>query len=274
METLKIAEATLQEQLRIIASVAFEANRQYCEMIGGKPYNPDWTQVEQDVRNGMVAAVKNTLDNPPMTLQESHDRWVKARVDAGWAHGPMLDAKRKKHPNIVDFASLPPQEQLKDLLFLSVVNGFGAFLGLFPVLEKPDLETKEVIPEGDLKVKGDLIVDGEIISKGNVTAMAGEEVKPDLPEGNGSLEAAAAGQDPDAELKDQAGNVINGDEEVPDPKPETEGDPGSGNVPTPGPTQPAKPPQDNSTSATKMEAEKAKKPAAKPKAKAKAKPKK
>jgi hypothetical protein len=129
METMKIKTIDEGMQMSVIASVAFEANRQYCEMIGGKAFNPSWTEVSQDVRNTLLEAVKVALTDKIISAELSHLRWMNVRIEQGWTKGPRYDPYRKIHPNLVGFKELPVQEQLKDILFLAIVNSLGAALG-------------------------------------------------------------------------------------------------------------------------------------------------
>jgi len=126
---MKIKTIDENMQMMVIASVAFEANRQYCEMIGGKAYNPAWTEVGQDVRDALIESVKVALTDKIVSAELSHLRWAAVRVEAGWSIGPRFDPYRKTDPNLVPFRELSVQEQLKDILFLAIVNSLGAALG-------------------------------------------------------------------------------------------------------------------------------------------------
>ena len=126
---MKIKTVDENMQMMVIASVAFEANRQYCEMIGGKAFNPDWTEVDQSVRDSLIEAVKVALTDKIVSAELSHLRWMNVRIEQGWSFGPRLDPHRKTSPNLVPFRELSVQEQLKDILFLAIVNSLGAALG-------------------------------------------------------------------------------------------------------------------------------------------------
>lgn len=179
METMKIKTVDEGMQMSVIASVAFEANRQYCEMIGGKAFNPSWTEVGQDVRDALIESVKVALMDKIVSAELSHLRWAAVRVEAGWSIGPRFDPHRKTDPNLVPFRELSVQEQLKDILFLAVVNSLGAALGYREFDDDP--LSPETIQEHQEKVS-----DLEIAATGKTDFVpgTGKDDKPESPEDN------------------------------------------------------------------------------------------
>ena len=49
--------------------------------------------------------------------EQLHDRWVRAMAALGWTYGPERDPAGRRHPNMVPFWDLPPDERDKDELF-------------------------------------------------------------------------------------------------------------------------------------------------------------
>lgn len=189
---MKIKTVDENMQMSIIASVAFEANRQYCEMIGGKAYNPAWTEVGQDVRDALIESVKVALTDKIVSAELSHLRWANVRVEAGWSVGPEFNPHRKQDPNLVPFKELSVQEQLKDILFLAIVNSLGAALGYrqfddVPLDEDAIQEHEETVADLETSVTGktDFVPagegDGESITGPNTDDGEGEELENGLP---------------------------------------------------------------------------------------------
>lgn len=129
METLKIKKLPVNQQYAIITQVAYEANRALSEIIGGKPFNPPWEQFPEDLKQSMIEAVQTTLNDKIVSAEVSHLRWVKSRLELGYKLGEFINWKKKTHPNLVGFHDLPLEVQLKDILFLAVVNAIGGALG-------------------------------------------------------------------------------------------------------------------------------------------------
>jgi len=65
------------------------------------------------------------LDNPDATPALSHESWLKEKSDSGWKFGPVKDAEKKEHPCMVPFEALPPEQQMKDILFAAIVRALG-----------------------------------------------------------------------------------------------------------------------------------------------------
>jgi hypothetical protein len=51
-----------------------------------------------------------------MLARQEHDRWMESRTAQGYSYGPVRqdEGPDKRHPQLVDFADLPPEEQEKD----------------------------------------------------------------------------------------------------------------------------------------------------------------
>ncbi len=102
-----------------IASICHEANRAYCEAIGDSSQLP-WNQAPEWQRLSAVEGVQHALDGE--SPEQLHESWSKTKTDDGWVFGEVKDAEAKTHPCLVSYAQLPAAQQLKDALFLGVVN--------------------------------------------------------------------------------------------------------------------------------------------------------
>lgn len=104
-----------------IAEVAHEANRAYCAQIGDNS-QPAWSDAPQWQKDSAICGVKLHLENPEAKARDSHDSWLKQKVEDGWIYGPVKNPATKEHPCMVDYEELPPEQQAKDALFMGVVH--------------------------------------------------------------------------------------------------------------------------------------------------------
>lgn len=105
-----------------IAKICHQANKAYCETIGDKT-QVDWEKAPDWQKKSAVTGVKLHLsgDHGP---EASHESWMKEKLADGWRHGETKDVDKKEHPCIMPFDKLPPIQQNKDILFLSIVRAF------------------------------------------------------------------------------------------------------------------------------------------------------
>lgn len=111
------------------AQAAHEVNRAYCLALGDASQPawesaPDWQRAS--ARNGVFGALDGN------TPEQSHDSWVREKLAAGWTYGPVKDPERKRHPCMVPYEELPPEQRAKDALYLTVVRAVAAALGWSP----------------------------------------------------------------------------------------------------------------------------------------------
>ena len=76
----------------------------------------------------IIEAVKREAETPTANNEDSHARWMKARLEDGWKWGEKLDRANKIHPNLKPYKDLPASEKLKDTLFKSIVGELKAYL--------------------------------------------------------------------------------------------------------------------------------------------------
>lgn len=120
----QLRERTRLSHTEDIARVCHEANRAYCLALGDEsqtPWDlaPEWQRMS--AINGVTFHLKNPLANPI----DSHDSWMKEKVEAGWVHGPVKDAEAKTHPCILPYHELPEEQRKKDDLFIAVVRALA-----------------------------------------------------------------------------------------------------------------------------------------------------
>lgn len=110
-----------------IARICHEANRAYCAAIG------DYSQVAWDdapewQRASAILGVQFRLENPDAGPAASHESWFAQKVADGWVYGPVKDPIGKTHPCMVPFDQLPPEQQVKDVLFTNIVKSMDGLL--------------------------------------------------------------------------------------------------------------------------------------------------
>lgn len=103
-----------------IAKVAYELNRAYCSAIG-ETVGPAWDDAEMEDRLALSQAV-NFHRHSTLSFAESHELWMKHKIEAGWQWGANKDTRHKLHPCLVHWNALPQSQRLKDVLFTTIVK--------------------------------------------------------------------------------------------------------------------------------------------------------
>jgi hypothetical protein len=102
-----------------IASIIHEANRQLRLVLGCSP-GPHWTECDQQLKDSVVNGVEKALDGA--TPQELHEEWVVCKSAQGWTWGVIRDHRHRRHPCLVPYDELPPDQQLKNQMFQTMVR--------------------------------------------------------------------------------------------------------------------------------------------------------
>ena len=105
-----------------IARTAHEANRAYCEQIGDTTQKR-WNDAADWQRQSAIDGVKAVLDGRVKKPADAHESWLEAKLDEGWAYGKVKDPDKKLHPCILPHDELPAEQQVKGVIFFSVVTG-------------------------------------------------------------------------------------------------------------------------------------------------------
>jgi hypothetical protein len=106
-----------------IARVCHEANRAYCLTLGDRS-QLSWDEAPEWQKESARQGVKFRIENPEAPASAQHDAWRAAKEADGWTVGPVKDPEKKQHPCMVDFYSLPSEQQTKDHLFAAIVDAF------------------------------------------------------------------------------------------------------------------------------------------------------
>lgn len=108
-------------QIILVARIAHETNRAYCEAIGDHSqvaYDdaPEWQQ--KSSLDGVVGVAEGRVRGPG----DSHRSWLAEKDRDGWKYGTVKNPEAKEHPCMVSFEELPAEQQMKDHLFFGVVS--------------------------------------------------------------------------------------------------------------------------------------------------------
>ena len=104
-----------------IAEVCHEANRALCKAMGDMSQVP-WSEAPSWQRQSTMEGVGDILAWRVRGPASTHESWLKAKEAAGWKYGPVKDAEKKEHPDMVHYAALPHEAKRKDLLFFEIVQ--------------------------------------------------------------------------------------------------------------------------------------------------------
>lgn len=107
----------------LIAMVAHEVNRAYCQAIGDHS-QPEWGRAPLWQKESAIKGVIFHLDGNHGP-EASHENWMREKLADGWQWGPVKDPENKRHPCMVPFNELPRAQQVKDHLFRAVVQVMG-----------------------------------------------------------------------------------------------------------------------------------------------------
>jgi hypothetical protein len=105
-----------------IAKTAHELNKLYCESMGDMS-QPSWEDAPDWQKESAVSGVEQIRENPNTSQSESHEGWLRQKLDSGWKYGPIKDPDKKEHSCCVPYDELPEFQKSKDAIFGAVVRG-------------------------------------------------------------------------------------------------------------------------------------------------------
>lgn len=103
-----------------IARVVHEANRALQQITGDRVVSPPWFEAPASQRDSCMRGVELALEG--VDPEELHAEWVRDRRAQGWRYGPVKDEWGKTHPALLPYNDLPPEQKVKDRLFIAIVQ--------------------------------------------------------------------------------------------------------------------------------------------------------
>lgn len=105
-----------------IAKVCHNVNRAYCRSIGDYS-QPTWKEAPDWQKESAINGVDFHMSND-VSPEQSHENWMKVKLEDGWVYGDVKDPDKKEHPCMVPYEELPVEQRTKDYLFKAVVDSF------------------------------------------------------------------------------------------------------------------------------------------------------
>jgi len=115
--------AITNDEVIKIARVCHEVNKAYCEAIGDKSQK-HWGLAEDWQKESSINGINYFLKNKDCSPEDIHRAWCKQKIADGWSYGKVKDPDNKQHPCLVDYNSLPFEQQVKDQLWLAIVKSY------------------------------------------------------------------------------------------------------------------------------------------------------
>lgn len=104
----------------MIAEATHGANCVYSRSLG--EHALPWNSIPHEEQGSVADGVEYVLSVGPLEPEEIHERWVAEKLERGWKLGEKHDRFDKTHPNLVPWEELPLSQQVKDRLFLAIVE--------------------------------------------------------------------------------------------------------------------------------------------------------
>lgn len=111
------------EEIEMVAKICHEANRAYCESMGDTSQVP-WDDADGSQYMSVTNGVRNIIDNPDCTPEESHANWMELKLKEGWTYAERKCVIKMLHPCLVPYEDLPETQKIKDKIFTSIVKAF------------------------------------------------------------------------------------------------------------------------------------------------------
>lgn len=104
-----------------LAAICHNMNRNYSYYCLGDKTHKSWEASKPWQRESAIDGVRFALEEA-RTPEQSHENWMRHKLESGWKYGPVKDQYAKEHPCLVPYEQLPHEQRLKDKLFVMIVN--------------------------------------------------------------------------------------------------------------------------------------------------------
>lgn len=119
-----LKEKSEQDFVDALARSAHMVNRVYRQSPGDHSQVP-WDDAPEWQKESCREGVRAILDGRVTKPSDSHESWLKHKLEDGWTYGPVKDPEKKQHPCMVPYEELPQEQKLKDQFLLTVVMAFS-----------------------------------------------------------------------------------------------------------------------------------------------------
>lgn len=106
-----------------IARICHQVNKSFCESIGDNS-QINWEESQEWQKKSAINGVKFHLENQNIMPSDSHDSWLKEKIENGWIYGEVKNIEKKTHPCCVPYEQLPIEQKSKDYIFKAIVDCF------------------------------------------------------------------------------------------------------------------------------------------------------
>lgn len=103
-----------------LAKLCHEVNRAYCKSLGDDSQLP-WDEISDNIKESTIQGVLNHLSDD-LTPEQSHEQWMKYKLEQGWTYGEIKDESKKTHPCIIPYKELPLEQKAKDYIFKAICD--------------------------------------------------------------------------------------------------------------------------------------------------------
>jgi hypothetical protein len=110
--------------LWLVAKTCHEVNRAFCREVLMDHSHLPWEQTPQSLKDSIFSGVLAHFEDPELTPEESHRKWMEYKSAEGWTFGNNKDADAKTHPCMLPYDQLHKHDRAKDHLFASVCKSF------------------------------------------------------------------------------------------------------------------------------------------------------
>lgn len=111
-----------------LAEICYELNRAYCTAIADTTPRAPWAEAPKELQDSVIEGIKTHLAAPDLTPEQSHEAWMKYKLEQGWKQGSPIDYEKKEHPNLVPWDQLRGEECVKDHIFKATVAAMAKHL--------------------------------------------------------------------------------------------------------------------------------------------------
>lgn len=90
----------------------------------GHGTQPSFDEVSEAHKNTIISSIEKILSGEITSPMQSHDNFVKEKLEAGWKHSDEYSIENKTNPRLVPFSELPNSNRIKEELFFNTVKSF------------------------------------------------------------------------------------------------------------------------------------------------------